>query len=127
AERGTVGFPLPSAGARRSRPEAVSRPTPPSPHSHSPHSYFQSGSSGCSRSQSGRRLWTVGTCSKLYEGGGDVVAHSSVQARHGLSPAGWPFHSDATMLYAKIAKLGTWMIAPSVLSWFQIVQGRSGS
>ena len=54
------------------------------------HSYFQSGSSGCFRSHSGRRLRTVGICSKLYGGGGDVVDHSNVQAFHGSSPAGWP-------------------------------------
>ena len=28
--------------------------------------------------------------SKLYEGGGEVVVHSSVQASHGSSPAGFP-------------------------------------
>src|SRR6202035_656519 len=32
-------------------------------------SYFQSGSSGCLRSHSGRRLRTVGISSKLYDGG----------------------------------------------------------
>src|SRR6185312_10022650 len=64
----------------------------------SPHSYFQSGSSGCFRSQRGRRLWTVGIVSKLYAGGGEVVAHSSVQASHGLSPAGLPFRSDTITL-----------------------------
>ena len=52
------------------------------------HSYFQSGSSGCFRSHSGRRLRTTGIASKLYAGGGEVVAHSSVQASHGSSPAG---------------------------------------
>src|SRR5215212_6660574 len=31
-----------------------------------------------------------GTCTKLWGGGGEVVAHSSVQARHGLGPAGSP-------------------------------------
>ena len=30
---------------------------------------------------------TGGTSAKLYAGGGEVVAHSSVQACHGLSPA----------------------------------------
>ena len=60
------------------------------------HSYFQSGSSGCFRSHSGRRLLTIGIVSKLYAGGGDVVAHSSVQASHGSSPAGRPLRSDRT-------------------------------
>src|SRR5262245_34294346 len=66
-------------------------------------SYFQSGSSGCFRSQSGRRLCTVGTSSKLYDGGGEVVAHSSVQASHGLSPAGLPLRRDTIRFHTKIA------------------------
>ena len=37
---------------------------------------------GCGRSA---------TSSKLYDGGGDVVVHSSVQASQGSSPAGLPF------------------------------------
>jgi hypothetical protein len=67
-------------------------------------SYCPSGSSGCFRSHSGRRLWTVGIASKLYDGGGDAVDHSSVQASHGSSPAGRPWRSDATTLYTKMAK-----------------------
>src|SRR5262249_38687278 len=71
---------------------AVSSFTPrPSAHSYS---YFQSGSSGCLRSHSGRRLYTVGISSKLYDGGGEEVAHSSVQASHGLSPAGLPLRPE---------------------------------
>src|SRR5579871_2291691 len=66
------------------------------------HSYFQSGSSGCFRSQSGRRLRTVGIVSKLYEGGGDVVAHSSVQASHGSSPAGAPVFREKSRFHTKI-------------------------
>src|ERR1700720_2116926 len=58
------------------------------------YSYFQSGSSGCFRSQSGRRLWTTGIAAKLYSGGGEVVEHSSVHASHGSFPAGSPFQSD---------------------------------
>src|SRR5262245_29597010 len=69
----------------------------------SPQSYFQSGSSGCFRSQRGRRLWTTGTSSKLYAGGGEVVAHSSVQASQGLSPAGGPCRRDQNTLYTKMA------------------------
>src|SRR6266436_3943658 len=83
------------------------------------HSYFQSGSSGCFKSQSGRRLRTIGSSSKLYAGGGDVVAHSSVQAFHGSGPAGLPFLSDQKILTTKIAKLGTWIAAPMVDIWFQ--------
>src|SRR5439155_24478776 len=36
----------------------------------------------------GSRLRTVGTFSKLYSAGGDVVAHSSVSPRQGSCPAG---------------------------------------
>src|SRR6201997_2231271 len=57
-------------------------------------SYFQSGSSGCFRSQSGRRLRTTGIVAKSYSGGGEVVDHSSVHASHGSFPAGSPFQSD---------------------------------
>src|SRR3979409_176503 len=39
------------------------------------------------RSRSGMKLRTGGTRSKLYGGGGDVVAHSSVLPCHGSSPA----------------------------------------
>src|SRR4051794_35540934 len=67
-----------------------------------PYSYFQSGSSGCFKSHRGRRLWTVGMVSKLYAGGGEVVAHSSVQAPHGLSPAGRPWRHDTITLYTKM-------------------------
>src|SRR5205085_2234056 len=38
-------------------------------------------------SQSGWRLATVGITRKLYECGGDAVAHSSVDASQGLGPA----------------------------------------
>src|ERR1700682_15487 len=62
------------------------------------YSYFQSGSSGCLRSQSGRRLLTTGILAKLYSGGGEVVDHSSVQASQGSLPAGSPLTSDCSKL-----------------------------
>src|SRR5580692_11352978 len=65
------------------------------------YSYFQSGSSGCLRSQSGRRLLTTGSVAKLYSGGGEVVNHSSVHASHGSFPAGSPFNSDRRRLPTK--------------------------
>src|SRR5579863_3384705 len=61
-----------------------------------PHSYFQSGSSGCLMSHSGRRLFTSGSCAKLYSGGGDAVLHSSVHASHGSLPAFFPRKYDQT-------------------------------
>src|SRR5580704_540621 len=51
------------------------------------HSYWLSVSSGCLRSHSGRRLATFGTTAKLYGGGGELTAHSSVQASQGSLPA----------------------------------------
>src|SRR5690242_2212080 len=41
-------------------------------------------------SHSGSRARTIGILSKLYAGGGDGVAHSSVPAPQGLSPARVP-------------------------------------
>src|SRR5262245_45142071 len=89
-------------------------------------SYFQSGSSGCFRSHSGRRLRTVGIDSKLYDGGGEVVAHSSVQASQGSSPAGRPRRSDTATFAKKIRNATPCTTTPSVLSWFHRSQPRSG-
>ena len=38
-------------------------------------------------SRTGRSLYTGSTVSKLYDGGGEDVAHSSVLPSHGSSPA----------------------------------------
>ena len=43
-----------------------------------------------SASHNGVRLSTAGICAKLYDGGGEAVAHSSVGASHGLGPAARP-------------------------------------
>src|SRR5271157_3370121 len=58
------------------------------------YSYFQSGSSGCFKSQSGRRLRTTGMVPKLYSGGGELVDHSSVHASQGSFPAISPRNRD---------------------------------
>ena len=63
------------------------------------YSYFQSGSSGCFRSHSGRRLRTAGMTAKLYSGGGELVDHSSVHASHGSFPAALPRKYDQTRLH----------------------------
>src|SRR5215470_14224630 len=65
------------------------------------YSYLQSGSSGCLRSQRGRRLLTAGMDEKLYAGGGDVVDHSSVQASHGSLPARLRLKYDQRRLATK--------------------------
>ncbi len=78
------------------------------------HSYFQSGSSGCFRSHSGRRLRTTGSVAKLYSGGGDVVDHSSVQASHGSSPAGCARDAaSATTFHRKTGRRRAWKTTPT--------------
>src|ERR1700688_1375656 len=62
------------------------------------YSYFQSGSSGCLISQSGRRLLITGIVAKLYSCGGELVDHSSVHASQGSLPAGSPLTSDHSKL-----------------------------
>src|ERR1700721_1699592 len=62
------------------------------------YSYLQSGSSGCFRSHSGRRLCTLGILAKLYSGGGELVDHSSVHASHGSFPASFPRKKDQIRL-----------------------------
>ena len=52
----------------------------------------------CSTSHKGRGLRIGGSQLKLPCGGGEVVAHSSVQARHGLSPAASPERALCTRL-----------------------------
>src|SRR5580693_5048696 len=66
------------------------------------YSYCQSGSSGCFKSHSGRRLFTSGIVAKLYSGGGEVVDHSSVHASHGSLPATFPRKYDHIKLPRKI-------------------------
>src|SRR5215475_4871228 len=98
----------------------VSRGNPWVPHTrrstlvprHSLHSYFQSGSSGCFTSHSGRRLRTSGRVSKLYSGGGEDVDHSSVHASHGSLPAMSPRVSDRRRLITKQNTPAAWNKAP---------------
>src|ERR1700735_1087509 len=82
---------------------------------------------GWERSQSGRRLRTGGTRSKLWGLGGDVVAHSSVHASHGLSPATAPFRRLLTMLATKRSVDSAMMNAPTVDAMLSAPHpGRSG-
>src|SRR5262245_20914825 len=66
-----------------------------------PHSYFQSGSSGCLMSHRGRGLLTSGSAAKLYKGGGEATLHSSVHASHGSLPAVFPRKYDQIKLKTK--------------------------
>src|SRR5580692_4308258 len=92
-----------------------------------PYSKAESGSSGCFRSHSGRRLATTGSLAKLYTGGGDGVDHSSVHASHGSAPAVSPRKYECTMLYTKIRTAIPWINPPTETIWFSRVQPRSGS
>src|SRR5208283_2221992 len=91
------------------------------------YSYFQSGSSGCLRSQRGRRLRTVGTVAKLYSGGGELVVHSRVQASQGSFPALRPLSMDHSKLPTKTSTPAIWKNTPMVMRRFQMSQPRPGS
>src|SRR5215813_10354635 len=89
------------------------------------HSWGPSGSLGCFRSHRGRRLVVTGTTSKLWGGGGEVVAHSRVQASQGSAPAGSPRRSETMTFTTKIRMAMAWRGTPSVVMRFQISQPRS--
>src|SRR5258708_30403839 len=88
------------------------------------YSYFQSGSSGCLRSQSGRRLLTDGITAKLYAGGGELVAHSRVHASHGSLPAILPLTEDKSRLTAKTRRPSPWKKTPMVTIKFHVSHPR---
>src|SRR5580704_5436654 len=91
------------------------------------YSYFQSGSSGCLRSQSGRRLLTTGTAAKSYSGGGELVDHSSVHASQGSFPACSPLRSDQKTFPTNASTPAVWKNTPMVTIRFQISHPRPGS
>src|SRR5450755_3802269 len=79
--------------------------------------------SGWARSHSGRRPRIGGTpCVKFSTGGGEVVAHSSVHAFHGLSPASLPERSEISRLTMKISTENASKNAPIVESMFIAAQ-----
>src|ERR1700689_5194924 len=63
-----------------------------------PYSYCQSGSSGCLRSHSGRRLLTSGMVAKLYVGGGEGGGHWGLPAPQGSPPPPFPRQYDQSRL-----------------------------
>src|SRR5438128_10035630 len=73
-----------------------------------------SGRSGLAKSHSGRRLRIGGNATKFSCGGGDVVAHSSVHASQGLSPATLPrkneVDKDQTRISAAALMKNTTMV-----------------
>src|SRR5690606_4487749 len=68
-------------------------------------------------SQSGSRVRISGSSEKLYSGGGDVVAHSSVCASHGLFPAIWPFFRLRITFQAKASTPSAVMNPPIEMMW----------
>src|SRR5581483_838749 len=96
---------------------------------HSPDAAATSSSarSGCARSQSGRRPRTGGTSAKFSAGGGDVVAHSSVHASQGLSPAGAPAPRLILLFQRKMMTDASSVNAPIVEIMLSVIHhGQSG-
>src|SRR4029077_6182646 len=86
-----------------------------------------SGRSGLARSHNGRRLRMGGSATKFSCGGGDVVAHSSVHASQGLSPATLPRKKDVAKFQTRISADALMKKTPAVESMFIQPQcGRSG-
>src|SRR5438552_16822833 len=86
-----------------------------------------SGRSGLAISHNGRQLRIGGNLSKFSCGGGEVVAHSSVHAFQGLSPAGLPPKNEATRFQTKISAAAAMKKTPTVESMFiQEKCGRCG-
>src|SRR5436190_1271434 len=86
-----------------------------------------SGRSGLAKSHSGRRLRIGGNATKFSCGGGDVVAHSSVHAFQGLSPATLPRKNEVARFQTRISAAALMKKTPVVESMFIHSQcGRSG-
>src|SRR5258708_1888965 len=86
-----------------------------------------SGRSGLARSHNGRRLRIGGNATKFSCGGGDVVAHSSVHASQGLSPATLPRKNELARFHTRISADALIKKTPLVESMFIQPQcGRSG-
>src|SRR5206468_7604756 len=86
-----------------------------------------SGRSGFAISHNGRRPRIGGSASKFSCGGGEVVAHSSVHAFHGLSPAIFPRKNETTRFQTRMSDAAAIKKAPAVESMFIQAQcGRSG-
>src|SRR3954465_5134954 len=62
--------------------------------------------------QRGSRLVTKGMRPELWGGGGELVAHSSVPASHGLSPAGAPLRRETITFMRNRTKLAKRTSAP---------------
>src|SRR5437868_4806421 len=86
-----------------------------------------SGRSGLARSHNGRRLRIGGNATKFSCGGGDVVAHSSVHAFQGLSPATLPRKNEVAKFQTRMSAAALIKKTPLVETMFIQPQcGRSG-
>src|SRR5215469_9824691 len=86
-----------------------------------------SGRPGFEASQSGRRLRMGGSSWKFSCGGGEVDAHSSVQAFQGLSPAGLPRRRLLTRFQTRSNDAAAMKKAPMVETMFiQPQPGKAG-
>src|SRR5229473_3745476 len=77
-----------------------------------------SGRSGFAISHNGRRLRIGGSASKFSCGGGEVVAHSSVHASQGLSPATLPRKNEVAKFQTRISAAALMKKTPVVESRF---------
>src|ERR1700724_2964762 len=77
-----------------------------------------SGPSGFAISHNGRRLRIGGSASKFSCGGGEVVAHSSVQAFQGLSPAIFPRKNECAIFQSNTSDPAPMKNTPIVESMF---------
>src|SRR3954470_3248326 len=75
---------------------------------------------------SGSRCVTTGIREKLYGGGGELVAHSSVEAPQGLSTASSPRRRLRITLTISTAKLAAKTAAPALESRFRLSHPISG-
>ena len=78
----------------------------------------------CRRSNSGRSERISGRWSKLYGGGGELVAHSSVLPSHGSSPAGLPLRSEMNTFHRSGSMLAAIVNPPIVASEVEVVPAR---
>src|SRR5207248_5966445 len=86
-----------------------------------------SGRSRLARSHNGRRLRIGGSAIKFSCGGGEVVAHSSVHASQGLSPAILPRKNEVARFQTRMSAAALMKKTPLVESMFIQPQfGRSG-
>src|SRR5438045_8520154 len=86
-----------------------------------------SGRSGFAISHNGRRLRIGGSASRFSCGGGEVVAHSSVHAFQGLSPARFPPKKEAIRFQTRMSAAAARKETPIVESiLIQVKCSRSG-